>query len=80
MDGFKEIILIDSRQYPDVANVLDIPAPPYGKASLLNTLAVDFEKYPDLAKISLFHVALLGPGKLYYNQILGISLLVKLNK
>ena len=63
VDGSKEILLVDSRQYPEVANILDIPAPPYGKASLLNTLAVDFEKYPDLAKISLFHIAVLGPGK-----------------
>ena len=56
--------MVDSREFPDISKVLDINNPPYGSASLLNTLSVDFERYPSLKEVSLFHIALLGPGKL----------------
>ena len=54
--------MIDSREYPEVQNLLEVSNPPFGKASFMNTLKVDFEKYPDIAKISMFKIALLGPG------------------
>ena len=55
--------MIDSREYPEVQNLLEVSNPPFGKASFMNTLKVDFEKYPDIAKISMFKIALLGPGQ-----------------
>ena len=64
LDGSKEILLIDSREFPEVSRVLDISSPPHGTASFLNTLAVDYERYPSLKEISLFHIALLGPGEI----------------
>ena len=54
--------MIDSQEYPEVQNLLEVSNPPFGKASFMNTLKVDFEKYPDVAKISMFKIALLGPG------------------
>ena len=63
MDGSREILLVDPAQFPEVTKVLDIDVPPHGKASFLNTLSVDYERYPSLAGISLFHIALLGPGE-----------------
>ena len=54
--------MIDSREYPEVQNLLEVSNPPFGKASFMNPLKVDFEKYPDIAKISMFKIALLGPG------------------
>ena len=62
IDGSKEILLIDPKESPEVESLLDIDTPPYGRASLLNTLSVDYEKYPSLAKIKKFKIALLGPG------------------
>ena len=72
MDGSREVLLVDSTQFPEVTKVLDISVPPHGKASLLNTLAVDYERYPSLAGISLFHIGLLGPGE-YNTGYLDIS-------
>ena len=69
IDGSKEILLVDSRVFPEVTKVLDINSPPYGKASFLNTLSVDYERYPSLARVSLFHIALLGPGEYSAHRI-----------
>jgi len=66
VDGSREILLVDSVQFPEVSKVLDIDVPPHGKASFLNTLSVDYDRYPSLAGISLFHIALLGPGDCIY--------------
>ena len=55
--------MVDSREHPEILNILDIPAPPHGKASFINTMSVDYEKYPDVAKISKFNIALLAPGQ-----------------
>ena len=76
MDGSREILLIDSSKFPEVSKVLDIDVPPHGRASFLNTLSVDYERYPSLAGISLFHIALLGPGEyttLHYTTLHRIS-------
>ena len=54
--------MVDSREHPEILNILDFPAPPHGKASFINTMSVDYEKYPDVAKISEFNIALLAPG------------------
>ena len=40
--------MVDSREHPEILNILDIPAPPHGKASFINTMSVDYEKYPDV--------------------------------
>ena len=63
LEGSKEVLLVDSRQHPEVLNLLDIPNPPFGRASFMNTLSVDLDKYPDVEKISMFHIALLAPGE-----------------
>ena len=63
LEGSKELLLVDSRQHPEVLNLLDIPNPPFGRASFMNTLSVDLDKYPDVEKISMFHIALLAPGE-----------------
>ena len=63
LEGSKEVLLVDSRQHPAVLNLLDIPNPPFGRASFMNTLSVDLDKYPDVEKISMFHIALLAPGE-----------------
>ena len=63
LEGSKELLLVDTRQHPEVLNLLDIPNPPFGRASFMNTLSVDLDKYPDVEKISMFHIALLAPGK-----------------
>ena len=64
LDGAKEILLVDSQQSPDILDILDVPAPPFGMASFMNTLNVDYDKYPALTKVNMFHIALLGPGML----------------
>ena len=70
IDGSKEILLVDTKQQPEILKVLDISAPPFGKASLLNSLSVDYEKYPAISKISLFHSAILGPGNSFKYKLI----------
>ena len=64
--------MVNSHEHPEVLNLLEVSNPPFGKASFMNTLKVDFEKYPDIAKISMFKIALLGPGKIFFSNILGM--------
>ena len=53
---------MDSQQSPAILDILDVPAPPFGMASFMNTLNVDYDKYPALTKVSMLQIALLGPG------------------
>ena len=54
---------MDTEEFPDVVDVLDVPAPPFGRSSFMNIFNVDYDKYPALTKVKLFNIALLGPGK-----------------
>ena len=63
--------MVNSQEHPEVLNLLEVSNPPFGKASFMNTLKVDFEKYPYIAKIPMFKIALLGPGKIFFLTFLG---------
>jgi len=65
VDGSKELLLVDPRDSGDVESLLDMTAPD-GRTSLLNSLSVDYEKYPSLTRVKEFKIALLGPGDCIY--------------
>ncbi|XP_023334374.1 uncharacterized protein LOC111705903 [Eurytemora carolleeae] len=66
LDGKKEVILADPREYPEITRILDLDQSSGEKGSFINSLRVDYLKYPEAAKVGKYRVALLGPGDCLY--------------